>query len=165
MSANLDDDARARLRGRRVSHGVVLVVAVLFIGASAGQIIPAVFGWGARPLPAAAVGSPERTCADGIRGLAAALDRASARASADVGAIAERSASVEENVALRAFEGALGTEWKDTSRLEWTCGQSGAGSDAWAALMRLRRGHEELVVRNSADLAALRCDVTARLPP
>jgi hypothetical protein len=163
MSATLDDEARARLRGRRASHGIVIVVAVLFIAASAGQIIPAVFGWGPRPLPAG--GSAERTCAEGIRGLAAALDRARAQAGASGGATPEHFASVERDVALGAFESALGPEWKNSSDLERACAQSGPGSDAWAALVRLRRGHEELVLRDIEDLSALRCDVAARLPP
>jgi len=165
MPAPVDDKARARLQGRRASHGIVIAIAVLFVGASAFQIIPAVFGWGATPLPAAPPGSPERTCADGIRALARALDRASASNTRAQGRAEDRGASVDRDAVLGAFEASLAPEWTDTGTLERACAQSEPGSDAWAALLRLRRGHEELVLRDREDLSALRHDVVVRLPP
>jgi hypothetical protein len=65
--------ARARLRGKRVALGVVLVIAVVFIGASAWNIVPAVFGANVHPLPSGPAGSPERACADGVRRLERSL--------------------------------------------------------------------------------------------
>jgi hypothetical protein len=165
MRVPLDDEARARLNGRRASHGIVIVIAVVFVGASAAQIIPAVFGWGARTLPVAAPGSPERTCADGIRGLADALDRAGAQAGESGGRTAERGAPVERDAALGMFGRALAVEWPSTSDLEQACRKSDTGADAWAALTRLRRAHEELVLRDLQELSALRHDVAVRLPP
>jgi hypothetical protein len=165
MSAPLDDEARARLRGKRLSHGIVIVIAVVFVGASAAQIIPAVFGWGARTIPVAAEGSPERTCADGIRSLADALDRAGAQAAHGSGRTVEHGGSVERDVALGMFESALGVDWAKASDLEQACRKSDTGAEAWAALSRLRRAHEELVLRDLQDLSALRHDVAIRLPP
>lgn len=61
--------ARARLRGKRAALGVIFVVAAVFIGVSAWNIVPAVFGANLRPLPASAAGTPDRTCAQGVRRL------------------------------------------------------------------------------------------------
>jgi hypothetical protein len=69
MADDSPELARARLRGKRAALGVVLVVAVVFIGASVWNIIPAVFGANIQPLPAGPEGSLERTCADGVRRL------------------------------------------------------------------------------------------------
>jgi len=60
--------ARARLQGKRVGLGVVIVAAVAFILATAVHVIPAVFG--ARIVPI-----EPGVCADGLRELGAALDR------------------------------------------------------------------------------------------
>src|SRR5882672_10212111 len=70
---------RARIRGKRLALGVVIAVAAAFIGASAAQIVSAVFGARIAPLPAGQPGSAERTCALGVRELERALDRASGR--------------------------------------------------------------------------------------
>jgi hypothetical protein len=67
--ADAPELARARLRGKRAALGVILVVAVIFVGASVWTIVPPVFGANLHPLPAAAEGTPERTCAAGVRRL------------------------------------------------------------------------------------------------
>src|ERR1700722_16626206 len=71
-----DARAHARLQGKRVALGLVSAVAVVFVALSAVQIVPAIFGVGATPLPATAPGTDARTCADGVRKLESALERA-----------------------------------------------------------------------------------------
>jgi hypothetical protein len=131
--------ARARLQGKRVALVAVIAVAVVFIGASAVQIIPAVFGAGITPLPAAPPGSAARACADGVRALLRQLDT--------------------EPGAREA-----GDEWDRTAR---TCEGSAEGLDAWAALMRLRSAERQTSGQriDRAELAPLRRDVAAHLPP
>jgi hypothetical protein len=63
-------EASARRKGRRLAVQVVIGVAVVFIGSSAAQVVPAVFGFGVRPLPSGPPGSSARTCAEGVRALA-----------------------------------------------------------------------------------------------
>lgn len=135
----------ATLQGKRAALVVVIVVAVAFIGASAWQIIPAVFGVAITPIPAAPPGTAARRCADGVRRLKQALDRA---------ADAAGSAS---------FESRLEPEWSDRAAIEKACGESPEGLDAWAALARLRSAEEQLAPR-TGQLASLRRDVVAHLP-
>lgn len=135
------DEPTARKEGRRAAHLIVIAVAVLFVGASAAQIIPAVFGVGIQPIRSTSERSPDRACAEGIHLLAVGLDHAN-----------------EE-----AWRGL--TEWTRASgNVEPTCAKSGEGLDAWAALLRLRRAEEAVVVRAGAELAPLRHDVEAHLP-
>jgi hypothetical protein len=141
-----DDAARARLQGKRAVLGVVLVVSLGIIGASALQIIPAVFGAGVRPIPASAPGTPGRDCADGIRKLVVALDRA---------ADAAGSAS---------FRTRLQPEWALEVSVRQSCRQSSEGLDAWAALSRLRSAEEQLSPHGGTELEPLRRDVNAHLP-
>jgi hypothetical protein len=106
----------ARLRGKRVALVVVIAVAVTFIGASAVQIIPAVFGAGTRPIPAGPPGSSARVCAEGVAGLLRAMGDDGAEAPAD-------------------------DAW---ARAEAACRQSPEGLDAWAALLRWRATRAQL---------------------
>jgi hypothetical protein len=66
--------ARARLRGKRIALGIVITVAVLYIGASAVDIIPAVFGVVTHPLPPAPPGTPAHACAEGLSRLVSTTD-------------------------------------------------------------------------------------------
>src|SRR5262245_50036077 len=70
-----DRHARARRAGRRAAHALILLVAVLFVGSSAWQLVRAVFLGDAG---AQAAGPLDPTCADGLRRLSSALDRAAA---------------------------------------------------------------------------------------
>jgi hypothetical protein len=147
--ATRDDAARARLQGKRVALGIVLVVSVALVGSSAVQIIPAVFGLGTRPLPDLAVappGSPARTCAQGLQGLQRALDRA------------------VDSAGSASFPGRLEPEWAEAGTVEQACRQSPEGIEAWAALARLRSAEEQLAPRAEAELGPLRRDVIAHLP-
>jgi hypothetical protein len=140
-----DETARGRLQGKRIALVVVIVISVVFIGASAWQIVPAVFGAAITPIPAAAPGSPARTCAEGVRRLELALERA---------ANAAGSAS---------FQTQLQPEWDDGAAIEGACSQSSEGIDAWAALARMRSAEEQLAPR-TGELSSLRRDVIAHLP-
>jgi hypothetical protein len=130
--------AQARLRGKRVALGVVIAVAVSFIGASAVQIIPAVFGAGIKPLPSSPPGSSARACAEGVRALMLSLNGAD------------------------PAQAAPPTQWESVGH---ACDASPEGLDAWAALMRLRSASEQVVLRGDhVELDPLRRDVAAHLP-
>ena len=140
------DVARSALRWKRVSLVFVTAVALGFIAISVAQIIPAVFGVGVRPLPAAAAGSTEGACAEGVRRLNRALDRAGPLAGGP------------------AFAEALQPEWNDAPGTQLACGRSSEGLDAWAALLRLRSAEEQLAGRGDRDVATLRREVASHLP-
>ena len=140
-----DASARARLQGKRVALVVVIAVTVALIGASAWQIIPAVFGANITPLPPSPPGSPARTCAEGVRRMAQALERAQGAAG---------SASFGER---------LSPEWDDAGDVRKACDASPEGEDAWAALARMRCAAEQLAPRGG-ELATLHRDVIAHLP-
>jgi hypothetical protein len=123
----------------------VIAVAVTFVGASALQIIPAVFGAGTNPIPAGSPGSAARVCAEGVSRLLRAMgdDDPNAEGQADA--------------------------W---SRAGAACRRSPEGLDAWAALLRLRAARAQLQgsttgsshVRASAELDPLRQEVAEHLP-
>jgi hypothetical protein len=129
---------------------LVSVVAVAIIGSSTVQIVSAVFGVGIHPVPAAAPGTPGRTCAEGVLRLERALDR-----------------SVEA-AGSPAFAASLRPEWNEAGAVQRACSQSSEGLDAWASLARLRSAEEQLATGARAErlveLAPLRSDVSAHLP-
>ena len=115
---------------------LVVAVAVAFVGASAAQIIPAVFGFGIRPLPPGSLGTSPRTCGDGILALAVAIDGSG---------------------------GAL-PDWDQAAEpIARACAASSQGLDAWAALIRLRSARLQLPRDHDAELAALRRNVDAHI--
>jgi len=151
--------ARARLRGKRIALGVVIAVAVVFIGASAVQIVPDVFGAGIEPLPSAPAGSSARLCAEGVRTLLDALAAPPAGSAATPG---------------RSSTEPSPEDWERVAR---DCEKASGGEDAWAALVRLRSAREQLAfhgiglspqeraaARETIDLDPLRRDVAAHLP-
>src|SRR5579859_4072285 len=135
------DSARARLRGKRIALVAVIAVAVTFVGASAAQIIPAVFGAGTKPIPPGPPGSNAHACAEGIRAL------------------------------LRTMaDDAPGTVEPPGQRDAWgpaaeACGQSPEGLDAWAALLRLRQARAQLVSQTAAPPESGRVRASAELDP
>jgi hypothetical protein len=163
MDAVPDDEAQARRGGKRVAHGIVLFIAMAFIGASAAQIIPAVFGLQSRAIAPATPGSPERACSDGVRSLALALDRAGKRAWSLLGRD-EADADSSPKATLRAFRHGLFPEWDTEPSVEQACSKSHEGLEAWAALLRLRRAAEQIVVRDVTEILPLRHDFAAHLP-
>ncbi len=68
-----DDEALARVYGKRAALGLCGVVAVWFSAASVAQLVPAVFSARIKPLVAGRPGSPEQVCADGLRAPARGL--------------------------------------------------------------------------------------------
>jgi hypothetical protein len=162
MNAAPADDARARREGRRAAHAIIVVVAVLFIGDSAAQIMPAVIGAGIRRIPTAPPGSPEQACSQGVRSLVLALDRASLEAWSLLDAPLQ--GETESDPALLAFHRGLLPEWSAEKKVETTCESTREGPAAWAALLRLRRAQEQVVLRSRMELVSLRRDVAAHLP-
>jgi hypothetical protein len=150
MGMSEDDVRTARLRGRRAAHGLVLVVAMLFIGVSTAQIISAVFGIRTTPLASGPIDSPERRCAVGISRLAKALDRAARAPAAEPGFRPE-------------IPDPTG-DWASADGVQRSCGQAVGGLDAWAALLRLRQAQSQLARSQPDDLLPLRRDLVAHLP-
>jgi hypothetical protein len=138
------DERRARLRGRRMGLGVVIVIAISFIAASSWQIASAVFGLGTIPISAGPGDSRERQCAEGIRRLARTLD-------APLGADRPTPSTFESG-------------WKGADPVEEACRGAAGGVDAWDALLRLRQAEEQLAEGDSDDLQPLRDEVAAHLP-
>jgi hypothetical protein len=126
--------ARARLRGKRIALGIVITVAVVYIGASAVDIIPAVFGVVMHPLPSAPPGTPARVCADGLRRLVSTAEAggseddvqracAASREGLDAWAALERLRSAERQLARPSRAGTArparaGTEERSGSEQE-----------------------------------------------
>jgi hypothetical protein len=144
--ATRDDAARARLQGKRAVLVAIVLVSLALIASSSWQIIPAVFGAGVRPIPAAPPGSSARICAEGVRRLELALDRAA------------------DTAGSAAFQSRLLPEWAEEATVSQACGQSSEGIDAWASLARLRSAEEQLSPGAGAELEPLRRDVIAHLP-
>jgi hypothetical protein len=156
---------RPRGWAKRAGHAIVIAIAVAFIGASAAQIIPAVFGLAGRPgTPAGPVvsrpDSPAAICSDGVRVLVLALDRASGQAWMAIGSSDGAAGTAPF---LQTFERGLLPEWGEERRIAQACASSSEGLEAWAALLRLRRAEEQDLVHGQVELAALRRDVAAHL--
>ncbi len=139
-----DDDAavaraasRFRAQGKRLGVAVVLGVAVLYVGASAVQIVSAVFGLDVRPLPAGPPGSSAWTCAEGLLAL-----------SKDVS----------------PPKGASPRDWHPPEDVYRACAASPEGLDAWAALLRLEKTAENIPSAGPGELDPLRRDLFAHLP-
>jgi hypothetical protein len=133
---NPDHAQVMRLRGKRVALGIVIAIAVVFIGLSTAQIMRSVFGAGIVPLPSAELGSAERTCAVGVRRLEQALERG---------------------------EGPS-PEWEQADDVRRACAGARDGLEAWAALQRLILAQQQLTRYVHVELAPLRRDVIAHLP-
>lgn len=158
---NTSTDAAARLQGKRVALGVVIVVSVVFIAASAAQIVPAVFGLD-HPRSPLSEGPSARECAQRIRSLALAVDRASANAWATH--TAGDAPAADDSAPLRAFRHALIPEWTEAASVRQTCFKAPGGPEAWAALVRLRSTQEQMMIRDFSELLPLRRDFAAHLP-
>ncbi len=137
-------------RLRQLASGVVLAVAVPFVAWSMWQIINVVFG--VAP-PARASTAEEAACTAKLRTLEAALERAS-----------DRAAHAPDDIhAQTTFDSAVSPEWDDQAAAERAC-DTPRGHDAWAALLRLRRGLEGRSKKDARDVGPLRRDFETRLP-
>jgi hypothetical protein len=147
---------RARLRGRRMAHAVVITIAVAFIGASALQIARAVFGYDGVPVTGwQATTTADRACATGLRDLVEILDRA------DPGPLP---AGDVDDAPLAPPQGSLLRPSDRDRSISQACAASPEGLDAWAALERLRSARELITRRSQAELGPLRRDLLAHLP-
>lgn len=162
MNATSGDDARARFEGKRLAHAVVVAIAVAFIGASAVQIVPAVFGTQTQLVSSTPAGLSDRACAEDVHSLMLALDRATGQAWSPRAARAVSEA--DEDAVIQAFRQGLAPEWNADATIAQACAKSREGFEAWAALLRLRRAEEQVVLRGFVELVPLRRDVTAHLP-
>ena len=140
-------------RLRQLASSFVLVVALLFIAASTWQIIAAVFHLGFAP-PARAATPEEAACTEKLRTLEAALERASDQAAHEP----------DDAHARSAFEAAIAPEWNDEPAAEKTCSATARSREAWAALLRLRRGLEGRSQKDARDVGPMRRDFETRLP-
>lgn len=150
---SLEETQRRENLGKRVVLAAFLGFTTLFVLSSTWQLMIGTFGMGTKAL--SVVLDPNATaCADGVRRLTGALDRAMGKASV---ADSERSA-------LDAFEANLAPEWNDETAVASQCESHPHGRDAFSALLRLRRTEEAFVRRQVVEIAPVRRDVQAYLP-
>jgi hypothetical protein len=146
------------LRAKRLALAVVMVVSVVFIASSAGQIIPAVFGAGFEPIPSGSpAGSPEAQCGAGIRSLAQALDRVGDRMSS-------LATAEDDSTIMASLRPALSPEWDQADTVRSACAHAAGGPSAWAALERLRVAEEQSGRLDRDAVSSVRRDVAAHLP-
>ncbi len=138
-------------RLRQLASSFVLVVAVLFTIASTWQIIVAVFGVGP---PTRTATAEEAACTEKLRTLEAALVRASDKAAHEP----------DDAHARSVFETASAPEWNDAAAAERMCSPTARSREAWAALLRLRRGYEGRSQKDARDVGPMRRDFETRLP-
>jgi hypothetical protein len=138
-------------RLKQLASGFMIAVAVPFIAASTWQIIVAVFG--VAPTARAAT-AEEAACTEKLRTLEAALERASDKAAHEA----------DDAHARNAFEAAIAPEWNDEAAAEKTCSPTPRTREAWAALLRLRRGLEGRSQKDARDVGPMRRDFETRLP-
>ena len=148
-----DERTRSARRIRSLVYAVFVAFAAAFVLLSVKELVTGVFGLREAP-PAAAPGTPERACADGIRALARALDRG---AHASI-------AAVDEKDAVAKMRAALAPEWDREQDLAAQCAKDPRGAEAWAELVRLERAEEGAAGRRATVLGPLRADVE-RLAP
>lgn len=151
--ADLDDETRARKRrlGKRIVIAVYGGFAAAFVALAALQITLQCFAATAAPIDRSSPAGG--ACVAGLAKLQAALERASSRASRADDAAA----------ALQVFEKELSPEWADEPAVRARCGADPRGSDAFAALLRLRVAEQSHAARDAAELAALRRGLEAYL--
>ena len=161
------DEVRRRKLASRIVFGAFALFATAFILSSAAQLMSAVLGLRIEPVTAApqAATTPPLTepgraaCAAGIERLIAALDRAFLEASK----LATAGAMSADGV-VTAFQGSALPEWSEEAAIETGCRSDPHGSDAFAAVLRLRLAEESFLRRQIVELSPVRRDVQAYLP-
>lgn len=136
--------SEARRRGRRAAMVVYYAIVAAFGVLVAGNITWQV--WAPAFEPHATV-----ACAPSLRGLAEAVNRARARASA--------ASAGGEDAAIAAFRAALLPEWNERDAIARSCEASPKLAAALDTIERLRYAEERAVRREVADLAPLRQQV------
>jgi hypothetical protein len=124
--------------------------AAAFVVLSTRSIVWGVFALDAPPAGAASLGP---ACAARIAALARALD----------GAVAATAAARTEDDAVVRMRAALSPEWDREALDAAQCAQDPRGTDAWAALLRLRRAEERAVGRRAVDTGPIHQELEAYL--
>jgi hypothetical protein len=138
-------------RLRQLASGFVIALALPFIVLSTWQLTASTFGMA--PAARAATGE-EAACSNRLRTLEAALERAS-----------DKAAHEPDDAHARAmFESSIAPEWNDEAAVEKACDASARTREAWAALLRLRRGLEGRAQKDARDTGPMRRDFETRLP-
>jgi hypothetical protein len=146
----------ARRRGKRYIIIAFVAFSAAFILSSIAQLVSGVFGAGSDVLPQTRTGSlASGRCARELRALTSAVERAIVSAVPASG----------EAKARAAYRAALAPEWNDEADVEQRCSGDPHGTDAYAAVLRLRRAGEDFARRQVVELAPLRQDVAAHLGP
>ncbi len=145
-----EEAARRGRRYRNIASMVVLAVAVAFVISTAWQITASLFGLTDERV---APHGPPAACVEGIRGLAAGLDRAS---------VAAASARTEEE-ARQTFATSVKAQWTGAPAVEAACAADRHGTDAYTALLRLRRVMETETGDGARAVAPLRAELEGRL--
>lgn len=154
-AAGPDPLLAARKRGRRYISIAFVSFAAAFMLLSVAQLVMGVFGEGLeifrQPAPAPIAAGP---CADGLRSLQTAVERAlGSAAHADT-----------DDRAAADYRTALAPEWDRHEEVERSCNDP-QRRDAYAAVLRFRQAGEHLARRQVVELAPLRQDIRAYLPP
>jgi hypothetical protein len=138
---------RGRNLGRKYVLAGFVALAASFVVLTTVEITEGVFG-STPPAPLA-----DGACSQQLRGLAMAVERgiaASARLPSGEGAAAQ-------------YREALLPEWAEEGAIEARCASEPTGSDAFATVLRLRRGGEELARRQAGELGPIRRTLGAYL--
>ena len=138
-------------RLRQLATGFMFALALPFIVLSTWQIIDTTFGG---KVTARAATPDEAACTAKLKTLASALERASDTAAHEL----------DEDHAHRAFATAILPEWNDQAAAESACNSTERSREAWAALLRLRRGLEGRAQKDARDVGPMRRDFETRLP-
>jgi hypothetical protein len=138
-------------RLRQLATGFMFALALPFVVLSTWQLVEATFSG---KVSARAATPEEAACTAKLKTLASALERASDTAAHEP----------DEDHAHRAFAAAILPEWNDEGAVETTCNTSPRSREAWAALLRLRRGLEGRSQKDARDVGPMRRDFETRLP-
>jgi hypothetical protein len=153
MSDKKDPRAAARLRGKRFALGVYGTFASAFVALCTWQLVSGVFNVGAAPLTVH--GSlPSDACSQDLRALRAALDRA----------LAASVTASDDATALATYRRALSPEWDGEKTAADRCAKEPLGTEAYAALLRLRLAQEAQLRRQIVEMGPIRRDLAAYLP-
>jgi hypothetical protein len=142
-------------RGTRVAIAALVVLAVAFALSSAWQLARGVFFDGEKGSEVARALDGKGECARALRRLGAGVEHA---------LVVSATAATEET-AVAAFEGALRPALEGTPSAADVCEKEPGGTDAYAALERLRRAAEGVARHRAGDMAGARRDVAGLLGP
>jgi hypothetical protein len=138
-------------RGRTLTGALFLLFSVVFIGWCTLDITLAVYP--SDSSASTAGDPPEAACANGVQGLAAAVERALSLRTPAPG---------RPPATLSTFEDALAPEWNEAGAIEARCAATARGARAYAAVARFRTGARE-AMHHELELAPLRREIAPYL--